>query len=222
MSAKSEGYFEADRSDALRLWKRGPGRVLDVGCGAGVTGSILKERFQVAEVWGLEMVESAARVAQGKLQKVLVGSIEDPALRKEIPRAHFDAVLFFDVLEHLVDPWAILREARQWLTADGVVLASIPNVRHFRTLFPLFFSGEFRYVESGTLDSTHLRFFTRKSVVELFERAGFEVEEISSTGRDPGSKTRMLNAITFGLFSEFFDFQYLIRARKRPDSFSAN
>jgi hypothetical protein len=78
----------------------------------------------------------------------------------------------------MVDPWQTLRAAHRHLQEDGVVVASIPNVRNARTLFDLCIRGNWAYVDMGVLDQTHLRFFTKKSIGALFDDAGYDIEVV--------------------------------------------
>src|SRR5262245_828670 len=114
--------------------------ILDVGCGTGAIGALLKSRG--AEVWGVE-VAATAEAATTRLDRVIRRPIE--AAGELIPNGHFDCVLFHDVLEHLVDPWSVLRAARAWLTPNGCVVASIPNMRHLQELMGLVFAKNWDY-----------------------------------------------------------------------------
>jgi hypothetical protein len=91
---------------------------------------------------------------------------------------------FADVLEHLVEPAAVLRHLRRWLSDSGRILISIPNIRHESVVLPLLVEGRWEYADSGILDRTHLRFFTRDGVLKLLVDAGFELE-----GRIAGVQT---------------------------------
>lgn len=148
-------------------------RLLDVGCWKGAFGAALKARRPGLVVWAVETDPAAAEVAAERLDRVLVGSFPDAVP----PGERFDAVTFVDVLEHFADPWTVLRRTAGMLTPTGVVVAAIPNVRHFRVLLPLVLAGRWDYTESGLLDRTHLRFFTRATMLELFADTGYEVEE---------------------------------------------
>jgi hypothetical protein len=118
-------------------------------------------------------------------------------------------------LEHLVDPWAVVRKLDGLLRPGGILIASIPNVRHVKVLAPLVLRGRWDYTNSGLLDRTHLRFFVRGSAIALLESSGLKVDAVEANGPlSPGSVLALLNKLTFTMFQEFLDFQYLIRARK--------
>ena len=150
-------------------------RVLDVGCADGTFGEALKRAREV-EVWGVEPTKSAAAAAKAKLDRVVEGMF-DPQM--DLPVGSFDCILFNDVLEHMLAPELALRYARRLLAPGGVVVASIPNIRSFPTLWRLMFHGSWEYQDAGVLDKTHLRFFTKSSIVDMFEREGFALEKVS-------------------------------------------
>ncbi len=114
------------------------------------------------EVWGVELSQQAAAEAQSKLDKVFVGSIEDGTLL--LPEGFFDCVVFNDVLEHLVNPWAVLTSIKMFMQPDAYVVASIPNVRYFDNIKQLLKHKQWKYEDEGILDKTHLRFFTIESI----------------------------------------------------------
>ena len=111
--------------------------------------------------------------AATRLDRAVHGRFDD---KLELPSAYFDCIFFNDVLEHMVDPAAALRRAQKYLVPDGKIVASIPNIAHFPTVWRLVARGQWEYTERGILDRTHLRFFTRQSIRRLFEEAGFSIK----------------------------------------------
>src|ERR1700678_4322870 len=145
-------------------------RLLDVGCSRGAFGSLMNKRG--IEVWGVEPNPQAAAEAEGRIEHVIIGRYPE-----DLPAGQtFDCITFNDVLEHMEDPSASLEAARSHLACDGKVLASIPNIRHLSILRDLGLRGRWDYVDVGILDRTHLRFFTRVTMRELFESAGYRVD----------------------------------------------
>lgn len=171
-------YPDAARPEMLAFIPAQAARVLDVGCHTGAFGAGLKQRG--CEVWGVEMNPATAAIARQRLDRVHVGPFDADA---DIPPHHFDALVFNDVLEHFADPWQALALARSKLRPQGVVVASIPNFRHLDNLAHLLWHADFRYEATGIRDRTHLRFFTRKSAVRLFEDSGLQV--LQATGINP-------------------------------------
>jgi 2-polyprenyl-3-methyl-5-hydroxy-6-metoxy-1,4-benzoquinol methylase len=148
-------------------------RVLEFGCATGYMSAVLRERLGCT-VTGIEVDREAAEIAAAHAERVIVGDAEQLNLEELLEGEQFDAVLFADVLEHLKDPGTLLRRVRPFVAAGGVIVASLPNVAHGSLRLALL-GGEFRYRRTGLLVETHLRFFTRASIQDLFEEAGFVV-----------------------------------------------
>jgi 2-polyprenyl-3-methyl-5-hydroxy-6-metoxy-1,4-benzoquinol methylase len=211
---KSQDYFRAVRTEILPLIPENVESVLDVGCGAGTTSRWLKEKGKVKTAVGIERDPWASQEAKKSLDAVFSADLESNEIHEVLGDQKFDLILCLDILEHLTDPWKVLKNLRQHLKPGGYILASIPNVRNFRVIVPLLLGGSWRYQESGILDSTHLRFFTKKSALDLFRETGFAIDKVKQTGRKRFSKTWWANAASLGLLRQFFDLQYLIRAKQ--------
>ncbi len=151
-------------------------RVLETGCASGHMSALL--RAQSCTVVGMEIESSIVEPAMEWLERAVVGDLENPQIWTELEGEYFDAILFGDVLEHLKDPLATLREAAKHLTPTGFVVMSIPNIAHADVKIALI-KGIFPYSESGLLDRTHFSFFTKESAIELARQAGLGVVEIS-------------------------------------------
>jgi 2-polyprenyl-3-methyl-5-hydroxy-6-metoxy-1,4-benzoquinol methylase len=148
-------------------------RVLEFGCATGYMSQVLKDRLGCTVV-GIEIDPGAAALAEAHTERVIVGDAEKIDYAAELAGEEFDVVLFADVLEHLKEPADVLRRVRPFVAENGVVVASIPNIAHASVRLALL-GGEFRYREWGLLDDTHLRFFTRASIQDLFEESGYVV-----------------------------------------------
>jgi 2-polyprenyl-3-methyl-5-hydroxy-6-metoxy-1,4-benzoquinol methylase len=169
-----DGYYENERPEVVALVPPEARFVIDVGCGAGGLGRHLKSLRPGIEVRGIEPVTAQAERARRVLDDVLVAGAEAP-----LP-AHWpapDCVIFADVLEHLVEPWDVVRAYRKALRPGGVCVASIPNVANRRVLGGLY-RHRWDYAAHGIMDRTHLRFFTRETAVEMFEQGGFSIRQI--------------------------------------------
>lgn len=171
---KDEAYYAQDRSELLPFFSADAKSVLDVGCSTGRFGGLLKARFGV-EVTGVEPHPESAQEAAQRLDTV-VNDIFPP--ESHIFSGKFDVICFNDVLEHMAYPEVALRYAQELLSPQGRIIASIPNIQCYLVVKELIFNGDFRYRSSGILDKTHLRFFTKKSIIRLFEETGFQVEKI--------------------------------------------
>jgi 2-polyprenyl-3-methyl-5-hydroxy-6-metoxy-1,4-benzoquinol methylase len=147
--------------------------VLEFGCATGYMSEVLKNRLGCTVV-GVEIDRDAAALAEQHTERVIVGDAEKIDYAAELAGEEFDVVLFADVLEHLKEPADVLRRVRPFVAENGVVVASIPNIAHASVRLALL-GGEFRYREWGLLDDTHLRFFTRSSIQDLFEETGYVI-----------------------------------------------
>ena len=156
---------------------RGKARVLEAGCASGYFGEALKHAGH--EVWGVEMSANAAAEAREKLDRVFVGTIEEFLACDAVKEMRFDYITFGDVLEHLVDPEQVLKDCRRILSPGGSIAASIPNVAH-KAVRLMLLEGRWDYAGFGILDNTHLRFFTRNSIVELFTNTRFQIRRMDS------------------------------------------
>jgi 2-polyprenyl-3-methyl-5-hydroxy-6-metoxy-1,4-benzoquinol methylase len=150
-------------------------RVLDVGCDTGYLGRVLITMSNT--VSGVEVNPVSAEEARQHLTKVLVADLEGADLVGEFGAGSFDVVVFGDVLEHLKDPLQVLRQARPLLAPGGSVVISTPNVAHGDVRLALL-GGRFDYSKVGILDDTHLRFFTRDSLVTFLHDAGFVLADL--------------------------------------------
>jgi len=208
--------YVGPRPDVERLVPDDVRCVLDVGCSTGVLGAAIKARTG-ARVTGVELSSEMAEVARSNLDEVLVGDAAAVLGGEALAGRTFDAVVFADILEHLVDPWAVLRAARWLVAPGGVVIASLPNVRHLDTLFNVIVRGTWPYRDRGIHDRTHLRFFTRRNVVELFEQAELAIERIDTNYRiieRPHRWNRLARLLAIPGLRGFLAFQYLVRARR--------
>jgi 2-polyprenyl-3-methyl-5-hydroxy-6-metoxy-1,4-benzoquinol methylase len=207
---KQKAYYCHERSDLLRLLPASVKleRVLDVGCGCGATGQYLKNHLQVKKVVGIEMNPEMAQQAQRILDQVIVGDVQQIEL--PFDQHYFDCIICADVLEHLYDPWSVLIKLKNHLKDAGCLLLSVPNVQHWSMIARLL-AGKWDYRDEGILDSTHIRFFTRRSIQELIQRSGFQIEKMSGA---MGQESHLINFLTLRLLSNFLSFRYFVLARK--------
>lgn len=189
---KAEDYYRDEKARMVGYVPTSARSLLDVGCGAGAFGRRLKADRPDLEVWGVEMVPEAAAEARDGLDRVVVGAY--PEVIPELGRT-FDVVVFNDVLEHVVDPWATLAATHPLLAPEGVVIASVPNVRNWRTIIDLVRHGRWEHVERGIHDVDHVRWFTRRTVVEAFEGAGWTVERVEMVNPTGDRRAALLGMV---------------------------
>jgi 2-polyprenyl-3-methyl-5-hydroxy-6-metoxy-1,4-benzoquinol methylase len=203
---KSSGYYANARPDLVAALPRPIGRVLDVGCGQGAVGRALRD---AGATWlsGVEMQPSAAAVARESYDEVAVGAAETELDSLTGP---FDTICCYDVLEHMGDPYTVLRRLRDVAVPGGRLHVSVPNARHFSLVRDLVFRGTFGYTEWGHRDSTHLRWFTRRDIVASVSEAGWEVSAVSHPAL---GRSATLDRLTGGRSTEFLVGQWYVLAR---------
>ena len=209
--SKSEDYYKNCRRDIIPLLPDKVDSIFEIGCGSGDTLAYLKASKKCKWAGGIEIFPKAAKLAMKKnLNIVLRGNIEDARLPFKL--ASMDIILFLDVLEHLSDPWGAIKKITKYLKPDGIIICSIPNVRNYKVIFSLLFLGKWDYVENGILDKTHLRFFTKKTAIDLVGSSGMKVTNIVPLIY---GKNIIANSLTLNIFQSFFTYQYLIKATKK-------
>jgi len=208
MSNTTYPYEGSAREYVERFIAPGVKSVLDVGCGYGDFGAYLKRARPGIEVWGLDASPAVAERASERLDRFVLGTFPSDA-----PTRRFDCITFNDTIEHFPDPWDALYRARTLLEPGGEVVASIPNVRHYSVIRPLFFNGRWTYRDAGIMDRTHLRFFTRRSAIDLFEQAGYQVLGVAPVNVDSRGRAIQLLALLGPATIEFRATQYLFRAQ---------
>lgn len=208
---KPPQYFEGQRADMVDLLPDNPNaRVLEIGCGYGGTGGLAFQKRKCSEYFGVEISETAAGFARGQLTDVLLGNVETAEL--PWPEGYFDALILSEVLEHLMDPWSVLRKLAPLLRNRAVVMASSPNIGQISVIRSLAL-GRWDLADFGVMDRTHLRWFTPSSYRDLFEMSGFVVDQIKPIVPF-APRTRFLSWLTFGQFDHLFIRQIFLLAHK--------
>jgi 2-polyprenyl-3-methyl-5-hydroxy-6-metoxy-1,4-benzoquinol methylase len=191
-----------------------------LGCGTGATIALVKSLRAVTWAGGVEVVPEAAEAAGKVCDEVWRTDVERDAFEKNIAPGSIDLMLCLDVLEHLVDPWAVVKRLTPLLSQDGRLIASIPNIRNWKFIRDLLFRGKFKYADAGLLDRTHLRFFVRDTAIELVEAGGLHVTAAVNAQPWRASDARqILSRLTFGRLEGLMVKQWIIVAeRRRPET----
>ena len=185
---------EQHNPDLLALIPRDAKKLVEVGCSSGALAREYKKINKNCHYMGVEVVPEYARLAERHCDSVVELDIEDvdeQALHKDFS---CDCWIFGDALEHLKDPWLLLVKIRKTISDDGCIVACIPNAQHWSVQAKLS-CGNFRYENSGLLDKTHLRWFTRITVFEMFHDAGFEIIEEAPRIFNEPDREKVLPAI---------------------------
>lgn len=204
---KQDSYFQGARPDVVKLIPVGPNRILELGCGEGKTLLNAREQGKAAELVGIDIISTTP--THSLLDRYLQGDLD--SLTIPYPDNYFDVVICADVLEHLVDPWDVLKRLVALLKPGGLLIASIPNARDYLLFTSIYLKGSFAYKQAGLFDRGHIRFFCKKDMRELLEEAGLSVVKFDFTVE----KIRKLAwLLSFGLFEQILVKQYRIIARK--------
>ena len=206
---KTAGYYANAREDVVAELPRPLGRVLDVGCGAGGVGRSLRAAG-ATHLTGVEVHAESAELAREVFDDLVVGTVEEGLASGELA-GPFDTIVCYDVLEHLVDPYAVLRDLLTLAAPGGVLHVSVPNARHFSLMRDLIFRGTFGYTDWGHRDSTHLRWFTRRDIATAIEASGWHVEAWAPNTF--GGHDRTVDRLTFGKTRELIALQWHVLAR---------
>ena len=210
LNSKRAGYYEDTRPEMQSYVPATVRRLLEVGCGEGNFAAAIKAS-RGCETWGADLSPTAAAIAAKRLDRVLCGDFA--SVLGQLPASCFDCVVFNDVLEHLSDPFSALVGIQTCLAPGGVVVASIPNVRHISAFKCYVMHADWKYEDVGVLDKTHLRFFTKKSIVRMFESLGYVLERIEGINASPSWKLKVANALLLGALSDVRYLQFACVAR---------
>ena len=160
-------------------------KILDIGCGTGLLDKEIKKKNNI--VYGIDISKERLKIAKKRLDRVFRQDVN----QINIPSHKFDVLIFADILEHLENPLLLLRTSKKYLKKDGYIIVSIPNVVVWNIRLKFLF-GSFTYKESGTLDKSHLRFFTKKTALELVNNAGYKIKKVDTT---PNMSRVLVNSI---------------------------
>lgn len=210
-------YFSNVRIELVNLLpKRNINRVLEIGAGGCNTLFYIKENQLAEEVHGIDIfpMENSFQ-SHESIDKFYLKNIEDIGF--DLAPEHYDCIICGDVLEHLVDPWAIVQKIQKWIIPGGTLIVSIPNFREIGTLKKILINKDFQYAQEGVLDKTHLRFFCKKNIIDLLTTSDLKpVKCLEAFLHHPGFKTRkLINLLTLGLFKDLLTPQYYVVCEKR-------
>ncbi len=210
-SAKTPAYFTGARRDYVSELPLNPNaNILEIGCGEGGTGLLALSEGRCKSYCGVEICKEVAERAQPRISQIVIGNVEELELPWQ-PES-FDALILSEVLEHLVDPWRVLRKLHPLLKPGALVFASSPNVAHYKTITMLV-RGQWALDDMGRMDRTHLRWFTPKTYKELFESCGFTVNSLREL-LPLRPKARLFLFFSLGHLRHLFMAQMDVRARR--------
>ncbi len=217
----SEAAYTTQRSDGFEMVPAMVMVILDVGCSNGALAGGRRLVLADRQLVGIERYAGFVAQAASQLDRVIQAVLDTVEWRREFPDAMFDCVIFGDVLEHLLDPWLHLAEARRCLRPGGTVVIGLPKIRLVSSLYGIFIYGTFPRRDRGIFDRTHLHWFTPHDARKLVVESGLKVEATSYNLRIGDKRGGLLNRIAGRLFDpisgfasirEFFAYQVCLRA----------
>lgn len=217
-------WIENDSSNPLRVISdiiSDGKKILDIGCGNGILGRLVKRRNPLARIRGVE--PSLERDCPGlyDYERYFQGYLSNALHLDWI--VENDCFVFADVIEHIPYPDEILHELVNKTASTSRYVFSVPNIGYFDNRIR-HLKGEWKYSESGILESTHLRFFTLSSFIEMLKHVGLFPSRIVLLNRvlPPGDKYLDLSmAMLAGLIampaqSFPFCYQFIVEASTVP------
>jgi len=181
-------------SDVLKMMPNNLKRVVEVGCSSGSLAKAYVGVNPDCHYTGIEIDAEYAEVARQFCREVVSGNIEHFEEEKFLKLFPSDCWIFGDVLEHLYDPWALLKRIRPQLAPDAQIIACIPNAQHWSIQVSLN-CGQFRYQDQGLMDRTHIRWFTRITMIEMFASSGYKIIEAGARTFDEPNREKILPSI---------------------------
>ena len=185
---------ERHNPDLLKLIPKDARVLVEVGCSSGALAREYKKINSNCRYIGVECVSEYAKLAERHCDSVIetdIESVDENFLRDTLA---CDCWIFGDALEHLMNPWLLLSRIRKIIPDNGSIVACIPNAQHWSIQARLS-CGDFRYENSGLLDRTHLRWFTRLTIIEMFRDAGFKIVNASPRIFNEPNRERVLPVI---------------------------
>lgn len=205
-------YYSHVREDFFHEISKGNNTILEFGCSEGRTGQAIKKAGLADYYVGVDIHEPSVKVASTFLDEAICANLDDFDFSK-LGNKKFDYVICGDVLEHLYDPWKALSEIHGLIKPGGKLIITLPNTRHYSVSASLLFKGTWTYSEAGILDRTHIRFFTKSTIMSLFSSEMYELK-----GIEPlfwGRRDALINKVTLSVFVGILAPQWLFVLTKR-------
>lgn len=217
---KQTPIHDIHNDEVLKLIPSTSKKVIEIGCSSGALAREFKKIHPDTNWVGVEIDPDYAELAKRYCDATVVGNLDE--CKEEFYDAYSDrdCWVFADVLEHFRDPWAVVKNIRNTIPDNGCIVACIPNAQNWSLIARLAI-GDFRYEDIGLLDRTHLRWFTRQTVYELFESQGFKISAgVTRTFQHPNQEMleligKMAEKCGFNptvAMSDATPLQYVVRA----------
>lgn len=211
---KEQAYFTNIRHDLMNFVPHDAGNRILEGAGGVDTLITIKKMGLAGEVVGIELCRvDGSNQRHPSIDRFIFQNIE--SMEIDLPENYFNIIMCGDVLEHLLDPRWTVEKLQPHLKKGGKLIASFPNIRHYRALYQVFVKGQFSYTKFGLFDKTHFRFFCKSDMLKILSTAQLKPDRITPIFKHlPPSRINTIDKLTFGLFEEFLTLQYLVSATK--------
>lgn len=201
-------------SDLVKLIPQEARFILDVGCASGLLGKKLKEETEDKIIWGIKIDSEIFKNAEKNLGSCSIGEAGE-VVSKNLNLPKFDCLIFAGILEHLQEPWKVLKKFRDYLHPQGRIICSVSNIRHYKVIKDLLRDRWF-YREDGILEEDHLRFFSLSNIKRILTICGYQIESLERK-KEASSFMKVINYLLWGILDDFLTQRYLIVAKKRDE-----
>lgn len=216
--SKDKVYQNSGNADVLRHITLPEATILDVGCGGGSLAKILRGIGHTID--GITISEEERASARPFCREVFIYNLEN-GLPENVLYNEYDYIVCSHVLEHIVYPGKLLRDARKILKPGGRLIVALPNLMHYKSRMKLL-TGDFNYQQAGIWDYTHVKWYTFSSAQKLLAHANFKIETAEVTGELPlnslfskilpAAARKKIYAALAGISKGFFGYQLLFTA----------
>lgn len=202
-------YYNQTRLDLLPLIDKTYSKVIEFGCGQGQTLKYLKEHRIANQTYGIENHPPSFKIAQNHVDNIWQADAQTFPIPKKLK---FDLILLPDILEHLIDPWTFLTKLHKNTKPNTEIIVSIPNVQHYTIIINLL-KGQWPYANSGIMDRTHLRYFTKLSATQMFLDTNYQIITVKYNGGTLTSWKSLLNSLSQNRIKPWFVSQWLFKLK---------
>ena len=212
---KESIYYTEGRKELLKYIPDNSKSILDIGCSSGY----FLNNFKNTQIYtvGIEPDLNSAIVAKDNADLIINSEFNAKSVQELLSQSsikEFDCIFFNDVLEHLYDPWEAIELCKSLLSSSGVIIASIPNLLFYSNIWNILKTQDFKYEAAGIMDITHIRFFTKKAIIRMFEAKQYSIKKIEGLNPVTSLKFKLANFLLFDKITDLRFMQFVVIAGK--------